>query len=570
MHLYNVLIIDDEPYIVHSLSDLLSSQKDLDLNIRTAYSAEEALPIFEKQRIDILLSDIQMKNMSGIDLIKTVRKRWPTCKLLLITAYSNFDYIYEATQLGAVSYILKTEKDEHIIAEVKKAIGMIEDELDQVQLITANSKSLQEVMDFAKRDLFFSLLNNSNDFSKSDQLQTMKILGFQEPYNRLCLLCGRLTNFPSYDKPENTERIAKAFYAIKMIMSNYITSGLAACACEDRHNMIYWIMQHHSDEKAGSPQDNFISWLSGMLETVQGSCIKTAGIQISFVLCGSLDSPALLADAYRESSFFIRQSNQSKNDYIYSFNLNEKRVELFASCDMELLCKQLECQLEKEEYAKFLVLFHSICSMGEHSSLADMDFKKGYYSLTLFLLNTIKHRNLTKRLEGSFPLSQLLNLDSFSSAREAISFLNKFAAIFVEAIQKASVDFYEETISKIRNYIGQHISEEISLQSLSEMCGYNTAYLSRLFHKETGQKLSDFIAEQRMDYIKKMMCDRSLTFSDIMERTSFKTRSYFNRFVKRMTSENPQRLREKLLQTYNKLNNADKNQPITINDKFSL
>ena len=430
---------------------------------------------------------------------------------------------------------------------MKKAIGIIENELNQNRLIAENTKNIQEVMNFAKRDLFFSLLNNSNDFSKTDQLQAMKILGFQEPCNSLCLLCGRLVDFPFYDKPENTEKIAKAFYAVKMIMSNYVTSGLPVCACEDRHNMIYWIMQDHPETNSEELRDHFVSWLSGMVETVQESCMKTAGIRISFVLCGPISSPALLKDAYRESGFFIRRSSQAKNDFVYSFHLAEKKAVLPAHCDMEFLCKQLESQLDKGEYSKFLSFFNSICCMNKQTGLEDMDFKEDYYSLALFLLNTIESRDLIKPLEEQFPLSQLLCLESFSSAEEATDFLKKLASVLVEAIQKAGVDFYEATLSKIRNYVEQHISEEISLQSLSEMCGYNTAYLSRLFHRETGCKLSDYIAERRMEYIKKMMCDRSLTFSDIMERTSFKTRSYFNRFVKRMTKESPQQLRAKLL-----------------------
>ena len=80
--MYRILIVDDEPYVVDWLSSLLEMKTEFELDICLAYSAEEALNWLKRAKIDIIITDIQMPEMSGIELAQEVRKNWPQCKVI--------------------------------------------------------------------------------------------------------------------------------------------------------------------------------------------------------------------------------------------------------------------------------------------------------------------------------------------------------------------------------------------------------------------------------------------------------------------------------------------------------
>jgi two-component system response regulator YesN len=152
--MYRLLIVDDEPDVLLALHAFLVEQEDLDIDVLTAESAGEALAILDRERLDILLSDICMPGMNGIELLRRVRDNWPDCRTIFLTGYTEFAYIYEAEKLEAVSYLLKTEGRDRIIETVRKTIEQIDEahriaRLEQMAVQTGTERPylMREVME---------------------------------------------------------------------------------------------------------------------------------------------------------------------------------------------------------------------------------------------------------------------------------------------------------------------------------------------------------------------------------------------------------------------------------------
>jgi two-component system response regulator YesN len=125
----NLLIMDDEEIIVDGLYYLLKHKKEYgDLAIYKAYYADEGLEIILNHSIDIVLSDISMPGMSGLELFQVVNRSKLNVKFIFLTAYDNFDYIQTAFRSGGFDYILKTEPDETIIAAIDRVVDRIKQE----------------------------------------------------------------------------------------------------------------------------------------------------------------------------------------------------------------------------------------------------------------------------------------------------------------------------------------------------------------------------------------------------------------------------------------------------------
>lgn len=144
----NIIIVDDEPRTRQGLQRTLESWNNGEYSIFTAESGEEVLQIAESKKIHILLSDIRMPEMTGLQLLKMIKEKGMSPVVIMISAYSEFEYAQEALRHGVVNYLLKPIGKKKLIEAVEEAIqilemkirsGMIEQVVDE-KIMVANNK----------------------------------------------------------------------------------------------------------------------------------------------------------------------------------------------------------------------------------------------------------------------------------------------------------------------------------------------------------------------------------------------------------------------------------------------
>ena len=107
---FQILLVDDEPHVVDAIHSILEQNAEVELEIRSAYRGQQALKLCEQFPINLLITDIRMPDMSGLELARKAKQINPDCEVILLTAHSDFDYAYEGLRLHAADYILKTEE----------------------------------------------------------------------------------------------------------------------------------------------------------------------------------------------------------------------------------------------------------------------------------------------------------------------------------------------------------------------------------------------------------------------------------------------------------------------------
>ena len=117
----NVLIVDDQPEVVESMKTGVNWARLGAEQVFTAYSVKEARGIFERERIDILLCDIEMPPTNGFVLLRWVQERFSGVVCIFLTAHAEFEYAQEAVKLGSFDYILQPAPYAEIEAAVERA-----------------------------------------------------------------------------------------------------------------------------------------------------------------------------------------------------------------------------------------------------------------------------------------------------------------------------------------------------------------------------------------------------------------------------------------------------------------
>ena len=158
--MYRLLIVDDEPDVADGLYRFFTNSDGIavDLDVSKAYSAFEALDVLASCKVDILLTDIMMPGMTGLQLVETVRRQWPLCRVIFLTGYNEFDYIYSAMKYDSVSYLLKTESFDAIAGAVAKAAAQIEESLKRTELEEQANARLAVLMPILRREYLADLV----------------------------------------------------------------------------------------------------------------------------------------------------------------------------------------------------------------------------------------------------------------------------------------------------------------------------------------------------------------------------------------------------------------------------
>ena len=115
----NVLIVDDEEVV--RLSHLRSLQS-ADCNARTAWDGTEAINVMEQHPFDVVLLDLRMPGLDGMDVLKTIKKRWPDSEVVVVTGYPSIETAKEAVRLGAFNYLTKPLGPDEVIKAANDAV----------------------------------------------------------------------------------------------------------------------------------------------------------------------------------------------------------------------------------------------------------------------------------------------------------------------------------------------------------------------------------------------------------------------------------------------------------------
>ncbi|MCA0757689.1 response regulator [Paenibacillus sp. N4] len=302
--MYRLLIVDDEPAIVNGLVQLFRENKEMELDVCKAYSSNEAIEIARKTKLDILISDIRMPLMDGLQLVDEIIYYWPSCRVIFLTGYSEFDYVFEAIRKNVQNYILKTEGIEPVFHEVKKAISKLEEDNRNRLHQEKAQMHLQLAEPFMKKELMESMLSGEPITSLLSQTRYAE-LDFQISTDRsFFFLVGQVDRLEVHK--------IKALQSVQRIVDTHLPASIANEKVIYDGSVLVWLLQPAEEllkrfggdpSGAKAEEHGFVSYMKGILELIQNECEDVLETSVSFGISGNLlgkqDNIHLLVEAVR-------------------------------------------------------------------------------------------------------------------------------------------------------------------------------------------------------------------------------------------------------------------------------
>lgn len=267
--MYRLLVVDDEDIITDSLAYMLETTPRIELDVYKAYSAIEALAYCRKSAFDIVVTDIQMPGMSGIELLKEIHKAWPRCQVIFLTGYDEFEYAYQAVQYHAARYIFKNEGDEVLLDAIAECAAVIDRELYATELLSRAEDQMRRYLPIMRQSLLRSLL--TEEMPRTADLDAdFKRLDIPLNINRPVMLLAAWLSMPV-----TGETASAVDFAVREKIGHAAASEISWMG----GNSIVWIIQPIRDAGLTHAQ----AAVKGMAESLQRYSTAVLRCKISFV-----------------------------------------------------------------------------------------------------------------------------------------------------------------------------------------------------------------------------------------------------------------------------------------------
>ncbi|MFD2657955.1 response regulator transcription factor [Gracilibacillus thailandensis] len=534
--MYRLLIVDDEELITDGLYDVFSRLMPEHLDVYKAYSGKEALDWMSRTRIDIILTDISMPGLSGLELIERVQSLWPHCRVIFLTGYDYFDYVYQAIQMNDVKYLLKTEGYAKVVETVKEILMELKQSSLKSQLpeLTDQEKHAYEMM--AQSDFMRHLIQKSNvsvrDFSNLEvEFHHLNIP--LKTSEQVYLVLGNLT----YPKNTTYTKQTNILHYVRSYWEQKFSSQLKSLSIMDRYGDLVWFIQMKED-KPFTPQ-HLLDYLEGNLEMIQDDCLQIMDLTLQFTMSNGPVDWQSVSEKYE----YLRQLQQLKLDSKYPSIIKEQpnQAETVETLNpipkMDLLTAHLSANRREEFFEEFYELIKSVQKDSYHQ------MTKVYYSVALVLYVDISQNQLQNRMDD---LDKTFKIDEHTSLTSSFNYLEKVANQLFALKKADGQDRASQVIEGICQYIENHLDEDLSLVRLAEIHYFNPSYLSYFFKQEQGINLSEYIDRCRIRKARELLSHSDLKVREVSEKVGYHTAHSFTRFFKKMTGMTPKEYRGSL------------------------
>lgn len=543
--MHRLLIVDDEEIITDSLFEVMSNLMPDQLDVCKAYSSKEALEWMSRTRIDIVMTDIAMPGMNGLELSEEILTYWPRCKVIFLTGHSEFDYAYRAFQMPDVRYLLKTEGYAKVTEEVKGALSDIHRNNLESKLLEQSREQMYAYEFMAQGDYIRHLLHESDVLCIDQEVivQEFKKLNIHlDPTKAVMLVLARLSYPEGITYTERSQLLSSA----RMVWDSYLKDHGLSIGIVDRHGDLLWFLQPLRKENELQDSD-FIRYMEGVLELIQESCQASLFLDIALTISGSSCEWLAVTQQYER----LRQLQHLKIGDGISMILRDSDVTIdvlaskggtVTSRKTEVMSAHLEASRKEEFFAELKHLSSSALQQNDQAQWSI----EAYYSVALMLYTSLNRLGLHSRIDE---YGKLMRLDDHTSMKEGFCYLKQTAEAIFRYKQTDDRDRTSQVIERICLYIDDHLSEDISLVRLAEIHYFNPSYLSRFFKQERGINLSEHIDICRARKAKELLRDGELKVREVAVSVGYEAAYSFTRFFKKVTGMTPQEYRDTLAAT---------------------
>lgn len=529
--MYTVILVDDERSLRESIKELVRWEENDFQLIGIAENGLDALQLMEEQGVpDLLITDIKMPIMSGIDLAKRVRQEYPTVKIVFLSGHDEFEYAIEGIKLNVVSYLLKPVSK----VEIEECLFIIRKQLDE-ELQAANDlsrirKDYYENIDLMKMSFLISLLTETyTNVTKKELKEFLPIYHLEFLENEKMLLTIQLL---SEEKEKHTELIRFSLSnIIRKIVGKYVQAEVFIFSS----NIICLI--------AGEP-DVLEETKDIFTNEIAESSRKLLNQEVYIGVSEHYSNIFQTKKAYRsaiEALDYVHFYGRGHTSYAADIEIDHTKQRIFDELDESALL--LAFKTSDEERVKKILntcLEDTFSTGGDHFSLVQMILSIVYVN-GMRALRESGGRADTRYGNWYHELFETFQYQDLPTIRKELFI---FCVSIMTDIQQTRKEQSNSLVAKSLRYLEENFSDpELSLKSVSQYLSVSSSYFSAIFKKEVGKSFIEMLTEMKMNKAKDLVLTTNEKMFEIASQCGYIDQHYFSYSFKKHFGVSPTKMR---------------------------
>ena len=488
--MYKVYLLDDEPFILEGLRYIVDWQDYGFEIVGSANNGEDGLKGILSMDIDLVITDIMMPKMTGLELIETLIKSNYQTNFIVLSAFQEFQYAKKAISMGAQNYILKPIDTE----ELEKSIINIKNKLKEKE----NRNKDKEVVN---NSLLLKIITEK-DYENIDYLKEK--LKYNVEY--------RVGIIELKNKDKDIYKVLKVISNMKKYLY-----------CIENKSKAIFIIDYKFNDEYIEELTNIKNQITDLIDDIVyislGQIIKDLkDINISYESAKEISEYKII---YPDISW-IKEYKEKNNENI----------------DIDIDFEDLKSLLINKDFANASLYIESKFSKLKEDNLNPKKIKAKALEVFLNVYNYINESKLMKNL--SIYLENAINKNTIDEIQlELINMIN-----FMKTKLENTQESISPVIIKLLNHIEKNYQKDLNLKEISDSLNINSIYLGQLFQKEIGILFSDYINNFRINKAKDLLANTSLKASEIGELVGYSNKNYFYRKFKSIVGITPSEWRK--------------------------
>lgn len=534
-----MLIVDDEVHVVERFTTTIDWKAIGIEQVFGEYSGEKALALLDRFSIDIVVTDIQMPGMTGLQLIADIQRRWPKTKCILLSGYSDFNYAKEAILYRTEDYLLKPVTERDLVATVRRVMEKLRLEWEEVVSRQRLADTLQEHMPTLRSSLLHDLLQGRK-LAGAALGDKMRMLGLEHFEGKpFAVMMVRLEeNFLRHD----ARGLALMEYAIGNMVEELFGDRLNSWYTKDAYEYLVFVLIGKDGSPRTAEDSTWFERTAASLQTAVGTYLKGT---ISILVSRWGTFPADLSDLYNRSVSAFRRTIGGEQELFVRLDDDPRHggVEPLPSLyEPPTLLHLLEAARWDSIEEKLAGLFAELAKRGAESQEQLLEV---YFSIASAYAYIV-HRN-------GRSLPALIGED-YDKMLEGVPFrsVNQLRQWAFGTLHRIRDDMQRETkhsrsslIRDIHAFVEQHIAEDVSLQAIADHVHLHPVYVSKIYKLETGDNLSDYMNRVRMDKAEYWLKHSQSKIYEIAAQLGYQRPHSFNHAFKKQFGMTPQEYRDR-------------------------
>ncbi|KRE58319.1 helix-turn-helix domain-containing protein [Paenibacillus sp. Soil750] len=523
----NILIVDDEP-IFREWFQMTVAKLGGSYHIAgESANGLEALQFCRDHAVDLVVTDVKMPGMNGIELIQNLKQELPRIRSVIFSSYNEFQFAAEALKFGASEYILKAEITLQGLSEV---LGKIETdmELDHSKLVEINSlRNLLNQNQLALRTVYLRELLLGGQQEITDFHKKMELFDIVLTEKNMTILA--LGVLPS-SEPKIKEEDLRQLAVTNIVNETLLNEAGNGCSFQYEDH-VYMLMVNIRSSSMKSQRESLLLVASRVMENLR----KYIGVQCAIGI----------STTYSQLTFMPEQAREA---------LEALQLPLFYE-DRSIVYAQSTGGAASTELIPVPDTFHRFLESGQlgqasaacrefldtmakHHTLSAKQARAVVLELTYAMVNKARSYQVpASKLDLLYSEAhmEVVQLTTFLQLRDWTLRMVDMIVNWIESYRRK----YGEAVQGACDFIQSRFTEELTLQQVAEQVHLSRNYFSELFKKETGTNFNEYLMQVRLEHAMQLLRTRPLKVSEVAERVGYANASYFIKLFRKYTGSSP-------------------------------